>query len=288
VQNINPEEAEGSKWTLTSLWKQLKMMGIEKGPIWSQVREIVIKSILSGLPALQKGAQEQVNSFYNCYKMLGYDIFIDEKLRPHLIEVNTLPSLAAAPNTIDSHVKSPLVAEMFNIVGFHIPQNLAGKHQSSILGKLGWNQQRSHPIGYDRRLYCKSILEEDTAKQEDFSDLCREQYLDSILENLTPQDVRLLVHAEDEVSQAKLFTRIWPTNQTHKYFKYFTSIPYSEKLMDAYEYYYADHRKEGIEYVSEYCEEKIHLKIPKQVVDRGDDSRGPEKIVIPAVFQGGE
>jgi len=134
----------------------------------------------------------------------------------------------------------------------------------------------------------QSILEEDTAKQEDFSDLCREQYLDSILENLTPQDVRLLVHAEDEVSQAKLFTRIWPTNQTHKYFKYFTSLPYSEKLMDAYEYYYADHRNEGIEYVSEYCEEKIHLKIPKQVVDRGDDTRGPEKIVIPAVFQGGE
>ena len=29
----------------------------------------------------------------------------------------------------------------------------------------------------------------------------------------------------------QLFTRIWPTNQTHKYFKYFTSIPYSEKLM---------------------------------------------------------
>ena len=33
----------------------------------------------------------------------------------------------------------------------------------------------------------QSILEEDSAKQEDFSDLCREQYLDSILENLTPQ-----------------------------------------------------------------------------------------------------
>ena len=29
----------------------------------------------------------------------------------------------------------------------------------------------------------------------------------------------------------QLFTRIWPTNQTHKYFRYFKSIPYSEKLM---------------------------------------------------------
>ena len=67
------------------------------------------------------------------------------------------------------------------------------------------------------------MLEEDTVKQEEFCDLDREQYLDSILENLTPQvtiiiqlsetilimivffqDVRLLVHAEDEISQAKV------------------------------------------------------------------------------------
>ena len=36
---------------------------------------------------------------------------------------------------------------------------------------------------------------------------------------------------------------------------------------DAYEYYYADHRGEGVEYVAEYCEEKSHLKIPKQVLN---------------------
>ena len=35
---------------------------------------------------------------------------------------------------------------------------------------------------------------------------------------------------------------------------------------DAYEYFYADHRGEGVEYVSEYCEEKTHLKMPKQVL----------------------
>ena len=38
------------------------------------------------------------------------------------------------------------------------------------------------------------------------------------------------------------------------------------QFSDAYEYYYADHRGEGVEYVSEYCDEKVHLKIPKQVV----------------------
>ena len=27
----------------------------------------------------------QVNSYYSCYKMLGYDIFLDDKLAAHLI-----------------------------------------------------------------------------------------------------------------------------------------------------------------------------------------------------------
>ena len=73
-------------------------MGIEKGPIWSQgffslknnvlpsnaqlvswlystVREIVIKSILSGLPALQKGAQEQV--VLNKYLFEAFYTYVD-------------------------------------------------------------------------------------------------------------------------------------------------------------------------------------------------------------------
>ena len=32
-------------------------------------------------------------------------------------EINTIPSLAAKADTIDSFVKNPLVAEMFNIAG---------------------------------------------------------------------------------------------------------------------------------------------------------------------------
>ena len=37
-------------------------------------------------PCASCSALFQVNSFYNCYKMLVYDIFIDENLRPHLIK----------------------------------------------------------------------------------------------------------------------------------------------------------------------------------------------------------
>ena len=34
---------------------------------------------------------------------------------------------------------------------------------------------------------------------------------------------------------------------------------------DAYEFYYSEHREEGVEYLREYCQDKVHLKVPKQV-----------------------
>ena len=81
------------------------------------------------------------------------------------------------------------------------------------------NHLRVQPIGHDRRLYCKVIkvvnvkktssciwevlnlyfqspLEEDTTKQEEFCNLDRETYLDSILENLTPQVIIVIQLSE--------------------------------------------------------------------------------------------
>ena len=38
----------------------------------------------------------------------------------------------------------------------------------------------------------------------------REEYLESLLEVLTPHDVRLLMHAEDELAQTKVTQTIFP------------------------------------------------------------------------------
>ena len=115
----------------------------------------------------------------------------------------------------------------------------------------------------DRRLYARELSKSERAKQDKFLSIYnsigayaaetggggsgagdngqgvdegarRSLYLESILESLTPDDVRFLIRAEDELAQATHFTRIFPTRDTHKYFKYFETPRYvqcSESLV---------------------------------------------------------
>ena len=45
------------------------------------------------------------------------DFFLDEALKPWLLELNNFPSMEAA--SLDRYVNDPMIAEMFNIAGFH-------------------------------------------------------------------------------------------------------------------------------------------------------------------------
>jgi len=125
-------------------------------------------------------------------------------------------------------------------------------------------------------LYARELSKSERAKQDKFLSLyntasagcCSEsrrlQYLEPILESLTPDDVRFLIRAEDELAQAAHFTRIFPTRDTHKYFKYFDTPRYYNLLFDAWETKYADDnlRAAAIDRLERLCVSKYHLKVP--------------------------
>ena len=107
------------------LWAWLRERGQDPEPFWSRVKDVVIKTILCGHKNIDNMVKKNVGSFYNNYNLLGLDIFIDTDYkywsvesadamssppRPHLLEVNTIPSLAAKSDSIDAYVKNPLVS----------------------------------------------------------------------------------------------------------------------------------------------------------------------------------
>ena len=82
----------------------------------------------------------------------------------------------------------------------------------------------------------------------------------SILDNLTPDDVRHLIHYEDELTSLGSFQKIFPTAETRKYFRYFQNISYYNLLLDAWEKEYSFNRNEGTSRLQDLCQKKYHLK----------------------------
>jgi tubulin polyglutamylase TTLL4 len=86
--------------------------------------------------------------------------------------------------------------------------------------------------------------------------------LEQLIETLTPDDIRQLITAEDELSQCYNFYRIYPTTSTHTYTPYFELPRYYNMLFDAWETKYHADRPAAVERLKELCRQKIHLQVP--------------------------
>jgi tubulin polyglutamylase TTLL6/13 len=51
-----------------------------------------------------------------CFEILGFDILIDEKLKPWLIEINHTPSFAT-DTPLDFKIKKDMIADTIQILG---------------------------------------------------------------------------------------------------------------------------------------------------------------------------
>ena len=99
---VQPEDendcADAHKRTVTSLMETLAAEGHDTAALWKRIGEVCVKTIISVQPHLEhtyftcrRGrAEEDAGS--GCFELLGFDIMMDHKLRPSLLEVNHTPS----------------------------------------------------------------------------------------------------------------------------------------------------------------------------------------------------
>lgn len=99
----------GCKWTLTQLRYYFHQNNIDDSVLWIRVMNLIILTVLVQAP--------QVPKMENCFELYGFDVLIDENLKPWLLEVNFSPSLSSDCQT-DILVKKPLLHDLMDLMHF--------------------------------------------------------------------------------------------------------------------------------------------------------------------------
>ncbi|KAL7287427.1 hypothetical protein TKK_0018536 [Trichogramma kaykai] len=131
----------GRKWPLSCLKKYLSDRHGER--VIDQLIHNIAGIIMASLQAVQSIIIPGKNSF----ELYGYDVILDERLKPWLLEVNASPSLSAT-DSHDFRLKFDLIDDVLNILDF---ERLLTGRETRVGGfDLLWNDG---PVWYDCGTY---------------------------------------------------------------------------------------------------------------------------------------
>lgn len=122
--NFVREGSMGSKRTISSVLDEIeKIKGVDKNLIWAKISDIVIKTILVVQPQLSRN----IDNWFpkedspmrgigsQCFEILGFDVMLDSKLKPWVLEVNHSPSFACE-SELDTEIKSQVIGDALRLL----------------------------------------------------------------------------------------------------------------------------------------------------------------------------
>lgn len=201
--NNDDEDSEGHKWSLTAFREHLCKCGIDDKLLFDRIHDLVVRALLSVEPSVRSACAMYQTHHSSCFEMFGFDIMVENNLRPWLIEVNLSPSLAC-PVEIDRRIKSNLIADMLNVLGL----SARPPHTQKPSKKTSKPQKRPKPV-LDENRYTY------TGEQTSFSQ--------TLLGEVSAEDRKVIkeVQAEMERAHDTNFKCVFPTQHSVSYSSYF-------------------------------------------------------------------
>lgn len=103
----------GHKKSLAEFFQTMKALGYKAHQYWSDIKDIINKTMISGQPHLQhEYRMAQPNNLSNnmCFEILGFDFMIDNNGKVYLLEINHTPSFTT-DTPLDELIKSNLIRD---------------------------------------------------------------------------------------------------------------------------------------------------------------------------------
>ncbi len=114
----------GHKRALSCVMKQLGQRGVDVEVLKQKIKDIIIKTIISGLPLIShqyKFSQPEDYSGNMCFHLLGLDVMINNKAEPFVIEVNHTPSFTT-DTPLDHKIKFNLIKDTLVLMNVNVKQ----------------------------------------------------------------------------------------------------------------------------------------------------------------------
>ncbi|XP_065681967.1 tubulin polyglutamylase ttll-5 isoform X1 [Hydra vulgaris] len=186
----------GSKWSFSGMLRFLKCQEVDTQALMARIEDLIIKTIISVEMVISTACRMFVPHRGNCFELYGFDILIDENLKPWLLEVNLSPSLAC-DSPLDMKIKSILMTDMFNLAGF-LATNFTFKDSS--------DNQKDSSDNHNNQLHLTSHLTTELKYATN--------QLISNFDGSDTDECKLLHEANDEYKRRGGFVRIYPTPES--------------------------------------------------------------------------
>ncbi|NXB98468.1 TTLL5 polyglutamylase, partial [Orthonyx spaldingii] len=211
VSSDDPEvEDYGNKWSMSAMLRYLKQEGRDTAALMANVEDLIIKTVVSAELSIASACKSFLSHRGSCFELYGFDVLIDDTLKPWLLEVNLSPSLACdAP--LDLKIKASMLSDMFTLVGF-VCQDPGQRSSRTIYHSS--ESVRRNPY---QKLQRTRPLSASDADVKSSMPLGREKatgrHSSSVL-GLTMEEIKVLRRVREENERRGGFIRIFPTPLT--------------------------------------------------------------------------
>ena len=147
---------------------------------------MIIKTVISYEPFLMQNIPNTFVARNNFYELFGFDILIDQKLKPWLVEVNVCPSMNVA-TPIDRKIKTRMMTDLQNLIGY-VPFN-----------------KKYFEIKHEQQKLKKKHIRK-FGKRDNIVDLSWE----NCVQKLSPEEFNILFEFDEEFHRKGNFIRIFP------------------------------------------------------------------------------
>ncbi|XP_068088157.1 probable tubulin polyglutamylase TTLL2 [Hyperolius riggenbachi] len=164
----------GCKWTLGQFRSYLRSVEVDDLLLWQKINNIVTMTLLAIAPS--------VPQYPNCFELFGFDILIDDTLKPWLLEVNYSPALSLDCAN-DITVKKKLIHDIIDLLNY----------KSSDVQKYSSKRVNTSPPVLQsprQQMFCESNADCQNSKKPKKINSGRASHLkENCVKNISPRSV---------------------------------------------------------------------------------------------------